>query len=267
MAHGVTAKRFGQASLHTLRWMLVMLRNGRLPAGLGALALAAILTFVVTDTKFRINRVVVTGVASLSGSTVAESTGVLGQSVFRVDATAVARNIVALPGVQHVEVSSVAPDTLLVRVQERQPVLIWEASDGSYLIDDSGAVLARLEQANVVSLPRLRAVAGIPSPAVGGRVSITSVHAVVALSERLPTDAGVTTAAIALDPTVGLIVQTERWRVVMGNDEHLGQKLAVLKSLVRDQSWIDLDLRDPDRPVLKKIQTQPTVVATPVRKP
>lgn len=267
MARGVTAKRFGQAFLHILRWMLVMLRNGRLPAGVGALALAAILTFVVTDTRFRVNRVVVTGVASLSGSAVAESTGVLGQSVFSVDAASVARKIVALPGVQQAEVSSDAPDTLLVRVRERQPVMIWEASDAAYLIDDSGAVLSRLEPTDAISLPRVRAAMGVPTPEVGGRVSATSVHAVVALSERLPTEAGLTTAAIALDPTVGLIVQTERWRAVMGNDEHLGRKLAILKSLMHDQSWTDLDLRDPDRPVLKKVQNQPTVVVTPTRKP
>ena len=62
MAKGMTAKRVGQACLHTLRWTVVMLRNGRLPAGAGALVLGAILTYVVTDARFSVDTVVVTGV-------------------------------------------------------------------------------------------------------------------------------------------------------------------------------------------------------------
>ena len=55
MAQGVTTKRVGQACIHTLRWTVVMLRNGRLPAGAGALALAAVLTYVVTDARFSVD--------------------------------------------------------------------------------------------------------------------------------------------------------------------------------------------------------------------
>jgi hypothetical protein len=45
-------------------------------------------------------------------------------------------------------------------------------------------------------------------------------------------------------------VQTDKWRAVMGNDELLGKKLAVLKLLLRDQTWSEADIRDPDRPVM-----------------
>src|SRR5258708_40272803 len=118
MARGITAKRVGQACIHTLRWMVVMLRNGRLPAGAGALALAAILTYVVTDARFSVDTVVVTGVASLPGSSIAEASGVLGQSVFAVESATVARRLAALPGVQHVDVRTEAPDRLVVQITE-----------------------------------------------------------------------------------------------------------------------------------------------------
>ncbi|MGI8854320.1 MAG: cell division protein FtsQ/DivIB [Thermomicrobiales bacterium] len=252
MARGVTAKRVGQACIHTLRWMVVMLRNGRLPAGAGALALAAILTYVVTDARFSVDTVVVTGVASLPGSTVAEASGVLGESVFRVDSAAVARRVAALPGLQHVEVVTEAPDRLIVHVTERQPVMIWDAGDASFLVDEAGDVLGQADASNPLVLPRLQALPGNRSPVVGGKVDVMPVRAVLALNARLPVEAGLTQAAITFDPVMGVTVQTEKWRAVVGNDELLGKKLAILKLLLRDQTWSDADIRDPDRPVMHK---------------
>lgn len=251
MARGITAKRVGQACVHTLRWTVVMLRNGRLPAGAGALALAAIIAYVVTDARFAVDTVVVTGVAALPGSTIAETSGVLGQSVFGVESAAVARRIATLPGVQHVDIRTETPDRLVVHITERQSVLVWDAGDTAFLIDDAGDVIGQADPNIPVSLPRLRVLAGIPPPAVGGTVSAMPVHAALALNVRLPAEAGLTRAAIALDPMMGVIVQTEKWRAVVGNDELLGKKLAVLKLLLRDQTWSEVDLRDPDRPVMR----------------
>ncbi len=252
MARGVTAKRVGQACVHLCRWMLVMLRNGRLPAGAGALALAGVLAYVVTDVRFSVDQVVVTGVAALPGSAVAEASGVLGQSVFSVESGAVARRVAALPGVEHAEVHTEAPDRLVIAISERQAVMIWDAVGQSFLVDTLGDVLGQVDPAAIPALPHLQALAGIPAPITGNRVSAVPVRAVLALNERLPTDAGLTQAAITLDPVSGLVVQTERWRAVLGNDELLGKKLAILKLLLRDQTWSDLDIRDPDRPILRK---------------
>src|SRR4051794_24140567 len=129
MARGMTVKRVGQACVRTLRWAAVMLRNGRLPAGLGALALGAVLTFLVTDRRFTVDRVVVTGVIAVPGTTVAETTGVLGQGLFAVDSQAVAERVASLPSVRHVNVFTEVPGTLVVQVDERQAALIWEAVD------------------------------------------------------------------------------------------------------------------------------------------
>jgi cell division protein FtsQ len=252
MATGITAKRVGQACIQTLRWTVVMLRNGRLPAGVGALALAAILTYVVTDARFSVDTVVVTGVAALPGSSIAEASGVLGHSVFAVESATVARRLAALPGVQHVDVRTEAPDRLVVQITERQAVMIWDAGDVSYLVDEVGDVIGQDDPAAPLALPRLQTLAGNPLPSVGGHVGVMPVHAVLALNARLPTETGVTRAAITLDPLIGVVVQTEKWRAIVGNDELLGKKLAVLKLLLRDQSWSEADVRDPDRPVIRK---------------
>src|SRR5690242_12855276 len=125
MARGITAKRVGQACAHTFRWTVVMLRNGRLPAGVGALALAAILAYVVTDARFSVGTVVVTGVAMVPGATIAESSGALGESVFHVDSAAVARRIAALPALRHVDIRTELPNRLVVHIAERRAALVW----------------------------------------------------------------------------------------------------------------------------------------------
>lgn len=252
MARGITARRVGQACAHTLRWTAVMLRNGRLPAGAGALALAAILAYVVTDARFAVNTVVVTGAAAIPGPTIAEASGVLGESVFGVDSATVARRIAALPASRRVDVSTEAPDRLIVHIVERRPVLVWDADDRSFLIDETGDVIGQADGSTADGLPHLRALPGNPSPTVGNSVGAMPVHAALALNERLPAEAGLTQAAIILDPLIGVVVQAEKWRAVVGNDELLGKKLAVLKLLLRDQTWSEADVRDPDRPVMRK---------------
>ncbi|HEY8292730.1 MAG TPA: FtsQ-type POTRA domain-containing protein, partial [Thermomicrobiales bacterium] len=244
-------KRVGQACIYTLRWAVVMVRNGRLPAGVGALILGGALAFVMTDARFTVNRVIVTGVATLSGPTVAETTGVVGQSVFSVDSAAVARRIAALPGVQRSDIHTEAPDTIVVRIEERQAVLVWDAADQSYLVDEAGDVLGQPDASAPPPLPHLQALAGVPIPTIGGRVSSEPIRAVLALNERLPSDVGLTQAAVTLDPVLGLTVQTGTWRAVLGNDELLGKKLALLKQLLRQPPWVEADLRDPERPVVR----------------
>ncbi len=58
-------------------------------------------------------------------------------------------------------------------------------------------------------------------------------------------------AAVVIDPVIGVIVQTESWNAIVGTDEQLGEKLAVLKILLaQTPTWTEVDLRDPTRVAL-----------------
>lgn len=254
MPQGITAGRVARASWRVARWMLAMLKNGRLPAGVGAVALAATLTYLLTDAQYTIRRVVVTGVASIPAPAVAEASGVLGRGVFSIDATTVAMRVTQLPGVQRAEVYTESPGTLVIHVTERQPALVWDMGAQAYVVDRGGVVLAQIGPDALPDLPRLSVRASDTPIAVGQRVDVTPVRSALALVDRLPAEAGVTKAAIIADPLVGLIVQTDQWRAVVGNDDHLGEKLAVLKGLVPDHTWTDVDLRDPSRVALVRPQ-------------
>lgn len=250
MARGVTAERVGRAALRSFGWALIMLRNGRLPAGIGAIGLAAALTFLLTDSRFAVHEVIVDGVVSLPGTTVAGATGILGASVFSIDPTAAARRVAMLPSVQRAAVSASVPGTLVIHVDERRPVVIWDTDTQSLLVDESGLVIGTAPQP-LVPLLHVRALAGMAEPVPGGRVDGDALRAALAINARMPDETGVDRARVVVDPTMGVIVETERWRIIFGNDEYLGRKLAVLKYLVHADAWKYADIRDPDRPVLR----------------
>lgn len=268
MAKGVTAKRMGHAVFRVLRWMLVMLRNGRLPAGVGAIALGVTLVYLITDPAFTVRRVVVTGVVALPGTGLAESSGVLGQSIFSIEPNAVAARVATLPSVRRAEVHTETPGTLVIAVQERGGALVWETGGASYLLDGSGMVLGQVAAGIAPPVPVIHALPGNPTPVVGERMDDDIVRTALGLNERLPSEAGLAQGNLLVDPLLGVIVQTPEWRAIVGTDDRLGRKLAVLKAMLREPQWSDLDLRDPDRAVsIRKPAPIAQPTAAPTRRP
>ncbi len=264
MPQGINAARTARASLRVTRWFLTMLRNGRLPAGLLAVVVGSVLAVLVTDPHFAVRDVVVQGVVTVSGPSLAETTGVLGRSVFSVDARQVARRVAGLPSVRHVDVYTETPDRLVIHVTERQAAIIWDTGQVAFLLDRDGTVLARAA-GTAPDLPNVRVLAAGPI-AVGERVDPLTVRAAFAVLDRLPAEAGVSRAAVVIDPVIGVIVQTESWNAIVGTDEQLGEKLAVLKILLaQPPTWTEVDLRDPSRVALHTDATPTPAVRTVVR--
>jgi cell division septal protein FtsQ len=267
MAKGITAKRVGHAALRVLRWMAVMLRNGRLPAGVGAFALGATFMWLATDPAFTVHRVVVSGVVTLPGTTLAETSGVLGQSIFSVDPDTVVGRVAAMPGVQYASVHAEVPDTLVIQVRERNVSLVWDAGTASFVLDGTGMVIGTIAPNASPSVPVVHALPGVAVPSVGTRVDRALLRTALSLNERLPTEAGLTQANLVVDPVVGMVVQTPEWRAIIGTDDQLGRKLAVLKAMLAQPTWSEVDLRDPDRAVLTRKPGTGAVTPTPARKP
>jgi len=258
--HRSDAARTARAGWRITRSLLVALRSGRLPAGVGAVGVGVLLTVLVTDPHFAVRRVAVEGVVAVSGPMLAETSGVLGRGVFGVDARGVATRLAELPAVRSVAVRTEFPDLLVIHVEERQAALVWDTGATALLLDRDGTVLAKVE-GGPPPVPRVRVLATGPV-VIGERIEARLVDAVLAVIDRLPAEAGVSEAAVVVDPTIGVIVQTERWNAVIGTDERLGQKLAVLRAIIRDdQTWTDADLRDPGRVAVRDTRPALTVAA------
>ncbi len=266
MAKGVTARRVGHAALRVLRWTGVMVRNGRLPAGVVALALGVAFAWLATDPAFTVHRVVVSGVVALPGTTLAETSGVLGQSIFGVDPQVVAGRVAALPSVQQASVHAEVPDTLVIQVRERNVSLVWDAGSAAFLLDGTGMVIGTVAPGTPEAVPVVHALPGVAVPAVGSRVDGTLLRTALGLNARLPAETGLTQANLVIDPLLGVIVQTPEWRAVVGTDDQLGRKLAVLKAMLAQPTWSDLDLRDPDRAVFTRRAGTAAAAPTPTRR-
>ena len=113
-------------------------RNGRLAALLSALVLVATLAYLLNGAAFTVRQLDVAGATATGAQQVAAASGVIGHSIFTVDPQVVADRLAALPTVREAQVWAELPDRLVVRIVERQPLLVWEVNGVRSLVDLEG---------------------------------------------------------------------------------------------------------------------------------
>ena len=90
---------------------------------------------------FKVGNVVISQRDQTSEADIAAITdGLQGQNILRVDTTAVASALSALPWVTEARVAKKFPDTIDVSLVEHRAVLVAEREDGDHLIDANGKV-------------------------------------------------------------------------------------------------------------------------------
>ncbi len=98
------------------------------------------------DLGFRVDEVFVIGRKETARNSLGEAIGVdRGEPILFVDLHQVRSRVLSLPWVAEADVERMLPDTLIVRVVERQPLAIWQYEGTYALIDASGAVIQRHE--------------------------------------------------------------------------------------------------------------------------
>ncbi len=102
-------------------------------------------TFRVTaDTGYRVEKVLVEGHHYTDRKVLLDMIGAArGDPVLSFDLPAIQKRVEAISWVKSAHVERRLPDTLYVRVEERQPLALWKDADGLSLIDSDGAVLTR----------------------------------------------------------------------------------------------------------------------------
>ena len=89
---------------------------------------------------------------------------VVGRSMWRVSPRDVEAQLEEHPEIAEAHVRRIFPDRLVVDVRERQPEALLNASDGIFLVDDTGVVLGPAGE-DVGDLPIISLTAGEPAPA------------------------------------------------------------------------------------------------------
>lgn len=133
IAVGLPQSRFQVPSLPRIQpgWRMVSLAL--------SLALAVALYLLWNLPYFRVGEVTVTGLVHLSPSEINIALGASGQSIFGLRPDEMETNLrIAYPELSSVHVRIGLPNQVQVEVVERQPVLLWQLSEGYTWIDANG---------------------------------------------------------------------------------------------------------------------------------
>jgi hypothetical protein len=110
-----------------------------------ALVLAALATYgVASASAFGFARLEIQGERYVDEADVRALVGVTpGTNMFRLSATTIEERIHELAPVREASVIVSLPDTLVVRIEEREPVLAWHVAERRLLVDGEGVIVAQ----------------------------------------------------------------------------------------------------------------------------
>ncbi len=197
-------------------------RSGRRPRrrgllwkilGFSAIGLLVILlgSFVLTGSAFRITQVAVVGTRSEGLERTIQQMGMQGQNIFLLDVTGFSKRIAALPQVASVELSKQLPNHLVVHVQERQPVLLWQTPEKTFAVDREGIVIAPASEVSggehlntIIDLTKRQQTGkqAVPVLRPGMHLNTADVAFAQDIERRLPQVVGISTYKLYYDGTM-----------------------------------------------------------------
>lgn len=217
--------------------------------GIGLLLYKGLETFCTVE------QIAITGAVRLSESDVIEHSGLKkGTSLLLLRRRRAEERLGDLPVIAVAEVSAVFPNSVSIRVQEREPAASLLHQSGFWLLDRKGVVFA----GEALPAENLPIITGAPAEDIvlGKTLANGARHkALCAFLEALPENPLLEPAELNLENPVDLILYTGDGRkVFLGDRERMVEKLALLwesiPHLPDNGSGGSLDLRDGDRLVL-----------------
>lgn len=147
-----------------------------------------------------------------------------GANLFLVATDAIEARIASLPTVAGVDVQVSLPATIRVVLLDREPVMVWQVGDRSFLVDGSGLLFAELADISTneaVSLPAITdGRAGSLSLGVGESLDAIDVDAATRLGSVRPDQIGSVARALRLSVSDehGFVVWAEPdgWSAIFG---------------------------------------------------
>jgi cell division protein FtsQ len=173
----------------------------------------------------------------------------MGNNIFTVEPQAAAERLAALPMVLEATVWPELPDRLVIRITERQPVLIWQIGNDRFLVDTRGVVMALNPPAErSQNLPTVT-VRDVEAPTVGGEIDGAIVTRLLILVRRAP-EYGLPVAALDYSAQSGIVLHLDNERTILfGEGARLEEQLAVAAAVAASENrWTVLNVTDPDRP-------------------
>ncbi len=200
------------------------------------LALVFGLHALLTASYFQVHRITVEGTRNAQLLTAIQRLHLEGVNIFLADTSADATRIKTLPPVADASVTRSLPDTLIVHIVERQPVLIWQVGAALYSVDANGAIIAQVQQADglsVVTDDHTHDQRG-HSFAPGGKIDPQIVQMARQLLEQIPTATDIPSFTLQDTLHYGLVLlSADGWQARFGGPDHLDNKIKELAAILQ----------------------------------
>jgi cell division septal protein FtsQ len=98
--------------------------------------------FALLSPTFKVQQITVSGTQNPKLIASIRHMGIEGQNIFLLDQSALVNRVEALPPVASASLGVQLPSTILVAVQERVPVLLWQVGKQTYALAQDGIVIA-----------------------------------------------------------------------------------------------------------------------------
>ena len=221
----------------------------------GSLALVLAAAFWVWRSPiFEVKHITIEGSDRIPMEALGEKAGLLGANMFTADLAAAQERLYALPLVKTVRVSRDWPNTIAIKVEERQTWGTWEQSGVRYSIDREGVVLG------TNGAPKGSPVIKSSQPGSriqGERVDYQAVEAAVEIYEQLPRQLGTQVTEVAFTAGKGVMVKTaDNQSALLGDSSSIPYKLSVWAAMAKQAkssgiNYTTIDLRFGNRPVMQ----------------
>jgi cell division protein FtsQ len=211
-----------------VRWPLVL--------ALMPLVLVAGGTYAALRSPFlTVQDVSVEGTRSLDQASLAEISGLMGQSMLTLSEKDARRRLLEIPSVREVDVRREWPDSVVIAVQERVPVALWSVAGHDFPVDEEGVVLGG--GAPDGPAPRIVEVTPGRVLAPGDRVHPDAIAFARRIAAESPRFLEANVAELEYEAGVGVTVIFDGgMRVTFGDDRSYDYKVAVLSQLLLELS-------------------------------
>jgi cell division protein FtsQ len=178
-----------------------------------------------------VQNVRIAGADTLDRSAVVEISGLMGQSMLRLDLTQARKRLLEIPQVRSVSVKRQLPNAVVITLEERVPWGFWNVGGRDYPIDREGVVLAA--GAPSTAMPRIIESGVDRTMGPGDRVDPDAVALAERISREAPQALGRSVRELEYRAGVGVTVVFEGgMRVTFGDDRAYEYKMAVLSRLL-----------------------------------
>lgn len=208
----------------------------RLLSGVIVVALLAALYYLWNSPQYRVEQAEVNGLQRLSQADVRAVLNIDEEPIFTLRASELEEKLAeAFPEFSSVEVSLGLPASVVVNVEERQPILTWKQDGRTVLVDANGIAFPQRENAPPGPSLTVEALSSPPQAAPAGDTDLLAhfmpvemVSAIVSMSGQAPEG-----TPILYDSVHGLGWRDRRgWEVYFGDVQDMGMKLNVYQALL-----------------------------------